>query len=266
MCKAVKTITNFFSLPSSIIRNLVILSNREHEMDKLTVSKIQLELSKAGFDAGEIDGVWGRNTIAAVRAFQRSKNLTETGLVDTATFKSLISSSDQATNSLPMPPWLLEGERLSGVEEVSGGGNSRVILNWATELGITYSDDDIPWCGLFVAHCIAATMPKDALPNNPLGARQWEKFGDVTEPALGAIMIFWRETRFCGKGHVGFCTGFDNGAYRILGGNQNNKVSLAWVSESRFVTARWPHGASAIKAGSPLVRIDMETELSENEA
>lgn len=53
-------------------------------------------------------------------------------------------------------------------------------------------------------------------------------------------MVFWRNSPQSGLGHVGFYAGEDKSAYRILGGNQSDEVSLAWVSKDRFVGARWP--------------------------
>jgi hypothetical protein len=53
-------------------------------------------------------------------------------------------------------------------------------------------------------------------------------------------MVFWRRTRESGLGHVGFYVGEDAGAYRILGGNQSDSVSLAWIRKDRLVDARWP--------------------------
>lgn len=43
------------------------------------ISDLQLELRKAGYDTGDIDGVLGRQTIAAVRAFQKDRGLVADG-------------------------------------------------------------------------------------------------------------------------------------------------------------------------------------------
>jgi len=40
-----------------------------------SVRDIQTALSSKGFDPGGIDGIWGRNTIKAVRAFQSANGL-----------------------------------------------------------------------------------------------------------------------------------------------------------------------------------------------
>jgi lipoprotein-anchoring transpeptidase ErfK/SrfK len=49
----------------------------------------QVALDRAGFSPGEIDGKGGKNTEAALRAFQKAQGLTETGTLDTATVAKL---------------------------------------------------------------------------------------------------------------------------------------------------------------------------------
>lgn len=49
-----------------------------------------------------------------------------------------------------------------------------------------------------------------------------------------------------GGGHVGFVVGEDASNYYLLGGNQNNRVSVAPFSKTRFVpeSFRWPMSVS----------------------
>ncbi|WP_088554756.1 PGRP and LysM peptidoglycan-binding domain-containing protein [Calderihabitans maritimus] len=54
------------------------------------VRVLQLLLTRAGFDPGPIDGIFGPRTEAAVKAFQRQKGLPVTGVVDTNTWIALI--------------------------------------------------------------------------------------------------------------------------------------------------------------------------------
>jgi uncharacterized protein (TIGR02594 family) len=230
-----------------------------------SVRKIQQALAEGGFNPGPIDGIWGRKTIAAVKQFQASKGLVADGIVGPKTSAALFGSAGAAPASTgPLLPWFEEAKHLMGTKEVVGSGSSKVILDWASDLGIDYGDDDIPWCGLFVAHCVGATLPNEGLPGNPLGARQWEHFGDATSPRLGAVMVFWRQSLASGKGHVGFYTGEDDTAYQILGGNQSDKVCLTWVAKDRFRAARWPKSAASLT--SKPVRKGRDEGLSTNEA
>lgn len=50
---------------------------------------LQVQLARAGISVGEIDGASGQNTAAALRAFQRARGLTPTGVADTATWRAL---------------------------------------------------------------------------------------------------------------------------------------------------------------------------------
>jgi hypothetical protein len=54
-----------------------------------TVSAVQSELAKLGYYTGEIDGTLGDQTEAALARYQEDKDLSVTGIVDTATLQSL---------------------------------------------------------------------------------------------------------------------------------------------------------------------------------
>ena len=54
-----------------------------------------------------------------------------------------------------------------------------------------------------------STLSDAGLSSTPLGARQGEKFSDPTTPRLGAIMVFWRESKDQGVSHAGFYNGED---------------------------------------------------------
>lgn len=226
-------------------------------MGTASVKAIQQALKDKGFDPGGIDGVWGRKTIAAVKQFQAKEGLDVDGVVGPRTRAALVGNNGTTPVAVAVAvadgsilPWFEEAKNLMGTREAKGDADNPVILDWADDLDIHYSGDDVPWCGLFVAHCVGATLPQEALPANPLGARQWERFGDTTQPRVGAVMVFWRESRTGGKGHVGFYAGEDNDAYQVLGGNQSDTVSLAWVPKRRFLSAHWPKSAANLTSSS----------------
>lgn len=160
-------------------------------------------------------------------------------------------------------PWLDEARRLIGVAEIAGSKSNIAILSWAKKLGgwiaSFYKNDDTPWCGLFVAHCVTTTV-LDKIPANPLGALNWATFGrPCAKPSLGAILVFKRT----GGGHVGFYLGETPDAYYVLGGNQNNKVCQEWIAKERCVAVRWP--ATAQQQGGPVL-LARGGKLSTNEA
>jgi uncharacterized protein (TIGR02594 family) len=234
-------------------------------MGSEAVRRIQQALKDKGFDPGEVDGIWGRNTIAAVKQFQTQQGLEVDGVVGPQTTAAFFVGAPSAPPTAgSLLPWFEEARHLVGTKEVLGSKSNPVIMDWATSLDIAYAGDDVPWCGLFVAHCIGSTLQQEVLPGNPLGARQWEQFGDVTTPRLGAVLVFWRESLASGKGHVGFYVGEDGTAYQILGGNQSDKVCLMWLAKDRLRSARWPRTATSLTS-SP-VRKNRDEGLSTNEA
>jgi len=215
----------------------------------MRMKDIQQQLAARGYLPGAIDGVWGRQTQAAVRRFQAQNGLEPDGIVGPLTLAELFQGAAPAPTSTaagadlndPTLVWFQEARRLLGTKEKAGSGNNPTILDWATDIGLkSYKADETPWCGLFVGHCIGSTLDREALPSGLLSARAWGRFGVKAEPTPGAVMVFWRQSLQSGLGHVGFYAGEDESAYRILGGNQSDSVSLAWVSKARFVTARWP--------------------------
>lgn len=140
-----------------------------------------------------------------------------------------------------LPRTINEGLSLLGVAEVVGKGSNKTIIGWRDELnqaGVSitgYSDDDIPWCGLFAA--IVAHRAGKKVVASPLWARNWANFGSGgATAALGDVLVFGRG----GGGHVGFYVGEDATAYHVLGGNQGNKVSITRVLKSRLLASRRP--------------------------
>lgn len=142
------------------------------------------------------------------------------------------------------PKMLVEALRHYGTLEYKGKGNNPDITKWATEIGGRVDDvyvaDSIPWCGLFMAIC--AKRSQKQLPKDPLWALNWATFGTyVEEPQLGDILVFTRKTDD-GKlaGHVAIYVGEDSEAYHVLGGNQNDAVTISRMPKSKLYVARRP--------------------------
>lgn len=242
----------------------------------MKIKDIQQQLAARGYTPGPIDGIWGRQTIAAVRRFQTRHGLEPDGVVGPLTLAALFQGAPAAAAPTPSSltgfddpslVWFQEARRLIGTREKPGKGDNPEILDWASDQGLKtiYTGDDIPWCGLFVGHCVSSTLDREATPSSLLSARAWERFGIPIAPTPGAIMVFWRESRGSGKGHVGFYAGEDDtGAFRILGGNQSDSVSLAWLGKDRFLGARWP--ATVPPPVPRSVRVTRTASLSWNEA
>lgn len=163
------------------------------------------------------------------------------------------------------PAILVEAVQLYGTIETPGAKNNAAILGWADEIGgwiaDYYSDDSIPWCGLFVGVCAKrAGLP---VSQKALSAASWASWGvSSPEPALGDILVFKRE----GGGHVGFYVGEDMNAFHVLGGNQSDAVTVARIDKKRLVAARrtiWRHEQPK---NVRRVFLTMEGAMSRNEA
>lgn len=215
----------------------------------MTVAEIQRALIARTYDLGPAgaDGIWGARSRAAMAAFQAKQGLPATGQPDA---RSLVALFPGAVAPAAVPPWHGEARRLMGTREVAGRQHSSVIMGWARRLKLAYGDDETPWCGLFVAHCISATLPTEPLPANPLGARNWLTFGrSLTTPALGAVLVFWRGSKAGWSGHVGFYAGERSDAFRVLGGNQSNAVTETWLARDRLLGIRWPGSVDLPRGG-----------------
>jgi uncharacterized protein (TIGR02594 family) len=198
-----------------------------------TVRDVQRRLIALGYDVGPAgaDGIPGRNTTKAVARFQEDKNIQVLyrGTVGPKTIAALGLNDNEPI----APPWVTEARRFLGLHEVK---NAKVL-----DKAFRLDASETAWCGAFVGMVIATALPKEPLPANPLGSRNWLKFGKpLSDPQIGAIAVFWRGSKTGWQGHVGIVVGHDKTHLHILGGNQSDSVSIARVAKSRLLGYRWP--------------------------
>lgn len=143
---------------------------------------------------------------------------------------------------LALPKMVAQAIRLYGIIEGPGRADNPLIMSWAKELGLTatYSNDAVPWCGLFmsiVAHRAGYTPPA-----KPLWAFNWRNFGNpVEKPMLGDILIKSRKTSTGAiAGHVTLVLGEDATHYHCLGGNQGDAVTISRISKKSQLWFRRP--------------------------
>ncbi len=68
-----------------------------------TVAELQRRLNQFGFDAGPVDGIYGRLTEAAVRSFQAAAGLSVSGVYDQATATALAAYEPSDSGGSPVP-------------------------------------------------------------------------------------------------------------------------------------------------------------------
>jgi uncharacterized protein (TIGR02594 family) len=145
------------------------------------------------------------------------------------------------------PSWLKIARSYDGLKEIPGPRHNQTIIRWLGKIKAWWSDDETPWCGVFVAHCMQESwLP---FPKFYMRAKAWSDYGSLLRRdrlAPGAILVFDR----AGGGHVGFYVGEDAGHYFVLGGNQGNAVNVMKLGKSRLVASRWPKGEPVI--GKPV--------------
>lgn len=214
----------------------------------MNVADLQRALLARGFDPGPVDGQMGAKTRAAIRTFQMKSGLVVDGVAGPATIAKLVAAT---TGTPPGMPWMDTARRLIGTREIAGRAHNAEILSWPRRIGTRwpslnwavaiFTGDEVPWCGLFVAHCLAENgiAPDPSYPS----ALAWADWGQKLHgPVPGAICVKTRN----GGGHVAFVEGrTQNGRLAILGGNQGNTVKVSPYARDAFTHYRYPPGIPA---------------------
>jgi len=99
-----------------------------------------------------------------------------------------------------------------------------------------YLHDSVPWCSAFIEFCL---QESGIIGTRSASARSWASWEEEDPEGLpGSIAVFWREDPDSWKGHVGFLICKDDQSLFILGGNQNNAVTIKEFSYERLLTIR----------------------------
>jgi uncharacterized protein (TIGR02594 family) len=240
-------------------------------MPNANVLKVQKRLKELGYQVGPIDGIRGRKVITAVKQFQHNNGLVADGLVGRNTYAAMFAQPNQAVLQpvidFDATPWMESAYSVMGLHE---SRNKSRLMRWLASDGDALGDiEKNPWCGDFVQTAIALTMPEEPIPTNPYLALNWAKFGIPVKPTYGAVLSMWRGSPDSWKGHVAFAIGVNESgtAYRIVGGNQKNRVSETWIASNRVRKngCRWPSTALPPKGDLPVMN-SKGAVLSTNEA
>lgn len=160
------------------------------------------------------------------------------------------------------PKILIAARKQIGVTEFVGSRNNPLIIQWAKDINLNayYTNDDIPWCGLFIAHC--CWVAGKSIVKSPLWALSWANWGKASDvPMLGDVLVFQRK----GGGHVGIYIGEDDTCYHVLGGNQGDKVCIVRINKDRLYASRRTAWAIAQPSNVRRVFLSSAGSVSDNE-
>lgn len=123
------------------------------------------------------------------------------------------------------------------VVEISGSRNNELIVEMHKVVSGTGHPDETPWCAAFVGY----VLDKCGLPHTgSLVARSYTDYGNpvpIESAKKGDIVVFKRGNSSW-KGHVGFLHEFKDSYIKVLGGNQDNSVSIKSYPVRDFLGAR----------------------------
>lgn len=137
-------------------------------------------------------------------------------------------------------------QRFVGIKEVAGEIHNPQIMAMLRLDNEWPEGDEVPWCSGFVNYiCWLMRLPR----SKSLRARSWLNVGrhiSLRDAEIGDVVILQRGS---GKqpgadvidapGHVGFFAGQSSVKYiHLLGGNQNDSVSVARYPASRILGVR----------------------------
>ena len=125
-----------------------------------------------------------------------------------------------------------------GLSEIDGPLSNPDILKFFSEIGFSWVSDDseTAWCSA-VINFFAKRHGYER--SGKLDARSWLKVGEiVTEPKLGDIVVFWRESKESWKGHVAIYINSNEKYIWCAGGNQSNQINITAYPKSRLLGYR----------------------------
>jgi len=125
-----------------------------------------------------------------------------------------------------------------GIREIKGEIDNQEILKYFNDLGFDGNalKDETAWCSAFVNWVCKNSCLEYS---EKLNARSWIDVGfEVSEPKLGDVVVFWRESKDSWKGHVAFYVNELHGFIYVLGGNQSNQVKISAYPKERLLTYR----------------------------
>lgn len=126
-----------------------------------------------------------------------------------------------------------------GVKEVPGEGNNPRIVEYHQATTLKATQDSVPWCASFVNWCLAVGGSKGTGSAASRSFLNWGRAVDLSKAIPGDVVVFSRGDKSW-QGHVAFYAKHDDAYIWVLGGNQNNEVSITKYSKTKLLGIRRP--------------------------
>lgn len=130
-------------------------------------------------------------------------------------------------------------QRYVGVRELSGAQHHPLVSWWLSLCGFAMdAPDEIAWCSAFlngVAWELRLPRSKSA------AARSWLSVGvpvNIADARAESDVVILSRGTNPAQGHVGFYAGWEGGQVLVLGGNQQNTVSIEAFDATRILGIR----------------------------
>ncbi|HMN37954.1 MAG TPA: TIGR02594 family protein [Hyphomicrobium sp.] len=149
---------------------------------------------------------------------------------------------------MEQPAWMAAAWAEFGVRETPGPGNSPKVLAYYREAGrADINQDAVAWCAAFIGAMLARA---GVVGTGSLLARSYLDWGIPIEAGrVGAIAVLSRGSD-PNAGHAGFLVGQNETELFLLGGNQDDSVSVAAFDTGRLLGFRWPKGDMPAQPGA----------------
>lgn len=162
-----------------------------------------------------------------------------------------------------VPPWIPIGLGEIGViEDARSGQTHPRIPEYHSVTRAGRALDDIAWCSSYVGCCLELAGIRSTRNKTAASYKTWDMdclprllSADPSAwlSVFGAVAFFGpKDPDSASSGHVGFLLGRSAGDLFVLGGNQDNRVSIALRRMTSLQALRWPT-AFALPRLAPLV-------------
>ena len=86
-----------------ILSNFKDKERKKENISNLWIATTQLKLKELGYEVGKVDGIYGKNTAAAIKAFQKNNGLTEDGYAGKDTINKMLTEDVKKANTTETP-------------------------------------------------------------------------------------------------------------------------------------------------------------------